>query len=725
MSVTIPTSTPIASPAELRENGTGETIEMPQIATTDGSKLSDAEIREKLAKLGQRLAASETGKPAPELLDLLPPRPFKMYIPEAEAVAEAGSESSVDELKPGEANINLDPIFSYMMWRKFERARTGTRRPPSWTNWLWGILILCLFLVWVGFLGGAFAASSGWLNLLWIIVVVPLAMFLAITITAFIKAALALLVAGLIVLAFVYVAFPPKISGQGQAPIPSPEYQTALRVVAIIEIVIISIAVLLHLVYYVIYPWLVKRGIVNLQNNYHAIAGKKGVWRYRAWEPQLWRLTTNIVSYRGQVDEEMRPHGLGTWRDDAYSGEILSGMFSHGEPVGPFVSREFGTGNAFACVLIGHARNGIGGYSKRPWFPKREFPTGLRWGYGRVECSVAGKFFSKLPDPQIAMEGTYDGDDAQAVEKVIEGLSVGEDPRSVDVTNEALIFIHGYNASIESTLQTFGQLIAMADFPRYIKPFIFSWPSANSITYLPARAMITSEECLGDFVEMIRVLGEQGFGKIHIIGHSMGSRLATKISSHMPEIFQPLSNLPGHEGKPPVLGKTGLPLPKLVTLTLLNAEAPLYEFVEMDYPVIRKYCDIITVFNDENDGPLELANNTSKIFRPDDPLGKGYKPLGRYAKECYIEDLSVMVMGKSGKLRPRRMYPDIDIVSTTSLDANIQGMRHTFFSSNRMLTDDLFDIIVYRRRAAQRDARLIKLDGVSYSYMSPPAFFKF
>jgi len=742
-------SVPFASPAVLvdRINNSAlggpaqpERIEMQEIVNADGSKTiikrttrivqtmeadeADTDIRAKLTKLGQRMAASETGKPAPELLDLLPPRPYKLYVPEAEAVA-ATDDDADTLLKPGERNINLDPVYNYMMWRRFERARTGTRRPPSWTNWLWAALILALFLVWVGFLGGAFSVQTPWLNALWLFLILPLALFLSITITAIIKAALVLLVAGLIILAFVYAAFPPTITENGA--ISSPQYQTALQIIVIIEIVAISIAMLMHLFYYVIYPWLVKHQWVNLQNNYTPLPGKKGVWKYRAWEPQLWKITTNIISYSGQVDEEMRPHGLGTWRDDGHTGEVLSGLFEHGKPIGPYVCREYGTGNAFSCVLIGYARNGVGGWSGRPWFPSREFPEGgLRWGYARVECSVSGKFFSKFPDPQMAMEATFDGDDPQAAEKVIAGLSVGEDPRSVDVTNEALIFIHGYNASIESTCVTLGQLVAMIDLPRYIKPFIFSWPSANSLTYLPARKMITSPECLDDFVQMIRVLGEQGFGKIHIIGHSMGSRLATKISSRMSEIFEPLSNAPSAAGKPPAIGATGLPLPKLISLTLLNAEAPLHEFVEIDYPVIRDYCELISVYNDEKDGPLELANVTSKIFKPDDPTGKGYKPLGRYARECYVNDPSgAMVMAKHGKSRPKRLYPDIDIISTTSLDANIQGMRHTFFSSNRMLTDDLFDIIVYRRRAAQRDARLVKLDGVMYSYMSPPAFFKF
>jgi hypothetical protein len=50
----------------------------------------------------------------------------------------------------------------------------------------------------------------------------------------------------------------------------------------------------------------------------------------------------STCTFRGAVDEFGLPHGVGRWMDDGKHGEILSGVWHHGQPVGPFRSREFG-----------------------------------------------------------------------------------------------------------------------------------------------------------------------------------------------------------------------------------------------------------------------------------------------------------------------------------------------------------------------------------------------
>lgn len=41
--------------------------------------------------------------------------------------------------------------------------------------------------------------------------------------------------------------------------------------------------------------------------------------------------------------------------------------------------------------------------------------------------------------------------------------------------SEGLLFIHGVNHSLKDSLKRFAQLLALGQFPRHIKPFVFSW----------------------------------------------------------------------------------------------------------------------------------------------------------------------------------------------------------------------------------------------------------
>jgi len=48
------------------------------------------------------------------------------------------------------------------------------------------------------------------------------------------------------------------------------------------------------------------------------------------------------------------PSGFGNWMDDSHNGEVLAGAWKDGKPVAPFVSRRYGTGDAFRAVNIAY-----------------------------------------------------------------------------------------------------------------------------------------------------------------------------------------------------------------------------------------------------------------------------------------------------------------------------------------------------------------------------------
>lgn len=63
---------------------------------------------------------------------------------------------------------------------------------------------------------------------------------------------------------------------------------------------------------------------------------------------------------------------------------------------------------------------------------------------------------------------------------------------------------------------------------------------------------------------------------------------------------------------------------------------------------------------------------------------------------------------------------DIDIIDTTSLEANIQGMRHSGFV-NRSIIEDIRDIITTGRRAHLRNVRLQQRSENVFSFVVAPA----
>ena len=89
------------------------------------------------------------------------------------------------------------------------------------------------------------------------------------------------------------------------------------------------------------------------------------------------------------------PHGFGHWLDDSYHGELLSGLWENGKPVGPFRSREFGSGFAFQNIRIGFVTCSDDRFESSSFFPSQTLPS--RIGVAAIECSVSGGFFSHLP----------------------------------------------------------------------------------------------------------------------------------------------------------------------------------------------------------------------------------------------------------------------------------------------------------------------------------------
>ena len=89
--------------------------------------------------------------------------------------------------------------------------------------------------------------------------------------------------------------------------------------------------------------------------------------------------------------------------------------------------------------------------------------------------------------------------------------------------------MHGWQSSLENAQLVFAQFLALASCPSYLKPFIFNWPCGGFLTYQKAR----DDGARGDqtcerFVEFIRSLAQAGVVKLHLLLHSMGSRVFSR-----------------------------------------------------------------------------------------------------------------------------------------------------------------------------------------------------
>lgn len=128
-----------------------------------------------------------------------------------------------------------------------------------------------------------------------------------------------------------------------------------------------------------------------------------------------------------------------------------------------------------------------------------------------------------------------------------------------------------------------GQLLALGAFPAHIKPFIFAWPNGKELTYPLAETLAGSDVMRKDLKEFFRsLLDDTGVDQIHVLVHSMGSKVFFNALPDIAELFASR-------------GAT------LATCILLNADSPLDEFVNTGYPVLRRCCHHITVYSDVND----------------------------------------------------------------------------------------------------------------------------
>ncbi|CAG8558446.1 12529_t:CDS:2 [Ambispora gerdemannii] len=279
--------------------------------------------------------------------------------------------------------------------------------------------------------------------------------------------------------------------------------------------------------------------------------------------------------------------------------------------------------------------------------------------------------------------------------------TIGQRRRRVQ---ECIIFIHGFNCPSKFAMETFGQFLALADLPSYIKPFVFSPAGSNAFWYWEAKKQAMSTEVVNDFKTFLNELNASGFQAIHLIGHSLGCALILEYSSIFESIFVTHNKtfVSTTASSSLTLSSSNKTLIKLSTITFLNPDTELYKFYH-HYSTLSKHCAHITVYSNARDFALKVRE-----YLCDAPS------LGRHTDNLIFENKLL----------------DVDLIDTTQLDVNIHKIRHNFFNLNRLLVDDLRDIIVLGKRARERRTRLsrkvtglmMRSESVVYTFLVAPSY---
>lgn len=305
-------------------------------------------------------------------------------------------------------------------------------------------------------------------------------------------------------------------------------------------------------------------------------------------------------------------------------------------------------------IYYGTDRRWIGGDKPEEWYSG---DRGLV-EYGRVEVTVPIHYcvgeeksprwwkleFRSDPRRHIVLCGI------ERMEDTAFACSLSEAMASSD-ENDLLVFIHGYNVSFDNALRRAAQISRDLKFPG--QTAIYSWASqAKMHLYTADEAAIeVSVPHLQTFLKLLLATANARF--IHIIAHSMGNRLLTRVMER--------------------LALSGL-APTVASLDQVIFAAP-----DVDRDVFKQSASVfaglaqrLTLYASSND----LALKASKLFH-------------RFPRAGDAGGALIVQKG-------------IDTVDASTGDTSLFGLGHSYFSEARSILNDLHGVIVNRLPPAKR-----------------------
>eukprot|EP00923_Selenidium_pygospionis_P000865 GHVN01001352.1.p1 GENE.GHVN01001352.1~~GHVN01001352.1.p1 ORF type:complete len:586 (+),score=52.49 GHVN01001352.1:2400-4157(+) len=298
---------------------------------------------------------------------------------------------------------------------------------------------------------------------------------------------------------------------------------------------------------------------------------------------------------------------------------------------------------------------------------------------------------------------------------------------------EALVYIHGYNTQHTDALKMLGQMLTLGNFPNYIKVFLFAWPGGvGPLSFFTAQKAAEDPRLWVKVADFMRALQANGLHDIHIMAHSMGSRVWVRGFNYIVRNTDLLSSRGGQLVKQ--TSAFDAPPLRLVSVTFLHPEYHLRDFVDHDYSLMKAYCRQITILGDTSDKALwwsELISRTPAMGR--EVFGY-FQDVDRVPSESFFERNALAQMSpfadsavvnrplsasnrmntntyfagftETNPLDDPKEWLDVDVIDATFCQSNAHLLRHSFFSLNREIIDDIRESLTSRKRAQHRTSRL-------------------
>jgi len=218
--------------------------------------------------------------------------------------------------------------------------------------------------------------------------------------------------------------------------------------------------------------------------------------------------------------------------------------------------------------------------------------------------------------------------------------------------------------------------------------------------YFNSLEMITSVATMDSFADFLESIIESGVEDIHIITHSMGIKLflTAMKSQKVLDCLRPVRNTRRTQSSESLIEEEQQTKKlNLVTCTFLNPDYSVREFRDENYSTLRTYTSRISLYVDKGDNALRFAAMFTRALS-----------LGRLDTPLYSSPECTTLL-------------DVDLIDISGLQDNMHSVRHSAFFVNRLMLEDLREIIAERKRASYRLSRLVHKRGNVYCFMTTPA----
>lgn len=139
----------------------------------------------------------------------------------------------------------------------------------------------------------------------------------------------------------------------------------------------------------------------------------------------------------------------------------------------------------------------------------------------------------------------------------------------------------------------------------------------------------------------------------------------------------------------------------------------------------KEYVKNKTYINDQNSLQINDNDNDDDVDEDDCSLNKNKKQNILHQPPMFRNTLLVFTgIEPTYCYKDNRDWLDVDVIDTTWLGSNVHTLRHSYWSLNREIIEDIRELIVTRKRARQRTSRLDRREGNVWVYRVAPSHLK-